>query len=379
MVEGGDMRNAISSGAVAGFRRSKRVRFEMPVGIYVCGENERPIFEEAKTLQVSAHGAILVLTTPVEIGQTLRLINPRTQEEIECCVRRFALRYPGGVDQVGVEFAASAPTFWDIPSRPPDWDPAWVPPAERQRPQRRLPTNAPPNPLLRGRASDPLNATTQSLVLECVRSLKPVEARPSLKGWRAHKSLVLVLACSVALIVVWTAMPHELTRPVAPAAAAAKVAAPTGLPTEMAGIPDIAGFRIATAGDFDAEAVSWLQRWGLAASGKIPGNYSVSGKSQAYVLLGKDQSWRVVILADGQLRCDVRYQAIAIAARVPKEFTQSIQWDEPVPPESDGDGLLIVRSAKDPGSGVVLFLQGTDVVSGTRPADYRQIHLGHVP
>jgi hypothetical protein len=376
VVEGANMGSITPSRAVTGFRRSKRVRFEMPVGIYAYRENEKPIFEEGKTLQVSAHGAILVLTTPVEIGQTLRLINPRTKEEIQCCVRRFALRYPG-LDQIGVEFAAFAPRFWDIASRPPDWDPAWVPPAERKRPQRRLPTNAPPKPLLRGPASDPSNATAESLALECLQSLKPDKAKPSLKGWRAHKALVL--ACSAALLVVWTAMPHEFTAPVAPAAAATKVAVPTGLPIEIAGIPDIGGFRPARTGDFDPEGVSWLQRWRLPASGQISGDYTASGKSWAYILLGKDQTWRVLILADRQLRCDVRYQAIAIAARVPKEFTQSIQWDEPVPPESDGDGLLIVRSAKDPGSGVVLFLQGTDVVSGSRPADYRQIHLGHVP
>jgi hypothetical protein len=48
----------------------------------------------------------------------LRLITPRNKNEIECRVCRFGMRYPGGVTQVGVEFAAVFPAFWDVKFSP---------------------------------------------------------------------------------------------------------------------------------------------------------------------------------------------------------------------------------------------------------------------
>ena len=110
--------------AEAGFRRSERVPFEMPVQVYIAREKEEPMLEEAKTLSVNAHGALLALSTPVVMGQTLRLVNPRTQKEMECRVCRFGELHEGDTKEVGVEFATVAPTFWDVPSVPADWDTA---------------------------------------------------------------------------------------------------------------------------------------------------------------------------------------------------------------------------------------------------------------
>jgi hypothetical protein len=115
-------------------RRSQRVRFEMPVGMYRYRENQGLIFEEGKTLYVNAHGALLALATPAAIGEMLRLINPRTRQEIECRVCPFDLRYPRGVNHVGIEFLEVSPTFWDVDSRPLDWGPAWEPSTDRVRP-----------------------------------------------------------------------------------------------------------------------------------------------------------------------------------------------------------------------------------------------------
>jgi hypothetical protein len=99
-------------------RRSERVRFEMAVGIYRHRENEEPILEEGKTLNVNAHGALLAITTPAAIGEVLWLINPRTRQEIECRVCRVGIQYPGGVEQISIEFLEVSPTFWDVDSRP---------------------------------------------------------------------------------------------------------------------------------------------------------------------------------------------------------------------------------------------------------------------
>src|SRR6266851_5477269 len=64
----------------------------------------------------------------------------------------------------------------------------------------------------------------------------------------------------------------------------------------------------------------------------------------------------------------------AVVARVPKQAIQKIIWAKPPPAGPEGDGLVVVRTADDPGSAVVLFLRGHEVVSGT-PTGFWQIPL----
>lgn len=83
----------------------------------------------------------------------------------------------------------------------------------------------------------------------------------------------------------------------------------------------------------------------------------------------------MVILAGGQLPYNAEYPRIAIAACVPLELVRKINSVDAVPPESDGDGLLLVRAADTPASGVVLFLRVSQVVYGS-PVDYREARIG---
>jgi hypothetical protein len=142
-------------------------------------------------------------------------------------------------------------------------------------------------------------------------------------------------------------------------------------------ISDSDNFRLATTADFDPDAISWLHGSSPEASGEIPGAYSGADKSDAYVLIGKNGMRRVLIMANGQVRCDAQYRTIALAVRVPRISMEKIDWSRP-PGESDGDGLLIVPTADQLGSSVVLFLNGQQVVSGT-PIDYRQVLLHRTP
>ena len=101
----------IGKAPIRGRRRSQRVRFEMPVGMYRYRENQGLIFEEGKTLQVNAHGALLALATPPAIGEMLRLINPRTRQEIECRVCPFDLRTRAALTMLASNFWKYRPHF----------------------------------------------------------------------------------------------------------------------------------------------------------------------------------------------------------------------------------------------------------------------------
>jgi len=550
--------------AEAGFRRSERLPFDMPVQVYVSRENEEPAVEEAKTLSVNAHGALLLLSTPVQMGQALRLVNPRTQQEMECRVCRFAAQRPNRANEVGVEFASVAPTFWDVPSVPadwgptspqplpatsaappvaprkaatsylsddigkalrgsssPQWNPPWAPRRESDRQQASISNNAAPcaplsaealsvlcddmeqvmegssplgnNPRRAPRpeseqpeasatvnadAAPPVSSLTDALSVlwsdtEAVKDVsrlvgldptwvpKPEDRLPKAQSQvevpqsegdkiiqealhkretpsedaaaaakasqaRTSRWLVLALAFPVVLITVWFAMPRKSSETAASAgqpnqqaagmtssqssastasglsqsglptgeatgitssktlestvlgthACAAAETATSGFSVEMARImPRGAGVRLATKEDFDPEAVSWLQNGGQEVSSQIPGDFTGSGESRGYLWVGNNKLWHVVLLANNQTRCDVSLPSVAIAAWVSKESINRIQWDGPAPAEPSGDGLLIVRSAKDPASSVLLSLRGTEVV-GSHPADYRQVPLG---
>jgi len=72
---------------------------------------EEPFFEETTTLEVSAHGGLLSLTTSVKTGQGLRLANKDTGKEQECHVVRVGAQHPN-MNDVAVEFAQPAHDFW---------------------------------------------------------------------------------------------------------------------------------------------------------------------------------------------------------------------------------------------------------------------------
>jgi hypothetical protein len=142
----------------------------------------------------------------------------------------------------------------------------------------------------------------------------------------------------------------------------------------MTHILGVDGWRAATADDFDPNAVAWLRDSGAPVSGRIPADFSGRGKDEdaAYVLVRSDGIRRVVLLANGEDRYDVRYPEIAIAARVPRSSVRAIHWLGTAPVAIDGDGLLIVRSADDPRSGLVLFVSRNRIVTAV-PQDYQAL------
>ena len=97
-------------------RRSKRLDVLRPVFVSGHRTDAEPFFEETISLQVSAHGGLLVLATSVRVGQELLLATDRTQAPFQPCrVARLgtstSLR-----TVVAVEFAQPAEEFWQASS-----------------------------------------------------------------------------------------------------------------------------------------------------------------------------------------------------------------------------------------------------------------------
>jgi hypothetical protein len=113
----------IGSPPVSGIerRRSQRVMIRMAVTIHLTAPGKATAWK-AHTLDVNAHGALLVSPQSFPIGAHFTLENNQTRERQLCRVVRVPQATAEGF-QVAVEFEKPAPNFWRISFPPPNWKP----------------------------------------------------------------------------------------------------------------------------------------------------------------------------------------------------------------------------------------------------------------
>lgn len=100
-------------------RRSRRLALDISVYVYGYGPEKDPFHEEAHTLNVNANGALLLLSVPVQKGQTLLLTNQLTQQEQDCRVVFLGTKHSRTVE-TGVAFPRKNFEFWQTHSTPED-------------------------------------------------------------------------------------------------------------------------------------------------------------------------------------------------------------------------------------------------------------------
>ena len=103
-------------------RRSQRVLMQVSVRIRGIDTQGKLFDEQADTLAINAHGALILLQARVTSGSLLTLRNNITKEEQECSVV-FLGPVRGNKAEIGLEFSARRPQFWRIAFPPEDWSP----------------------------------------------------------------------------------------------------------------------------------------------------------------------------------------------------------------------------------------------------------------
>jgi hypothetical protein len=105
-----------------GADRRRSERLSLNLSLIVRGESlkREGFLEPTFTISVSAHGALVVMSTKVRVGQTLFLRNPATQKEAEGRVTRFG-PLKGNQVQVGINFTRPTLTFWPAVFPPKSW------------------------------------------------------------------------------------------------------------------------------------------------------------------------------------------------------------------------------------------------------------------
>ena len=127
-INANKVNNGESEARFTAHRRSSRVVIDAPVTVFGQNLDRRMFVEHARTVTVSAHGALIHLKSVVDAKRPVLLSNPRTRLEAQCrVVHRKDLA--GGGAEIALEFENPLPKFWGIHFPPEDWDPA-----ERKKP-----------------------------------------------------------------------------------------------------------------------------------------------------------------------------------------------------------------------------------------------------
>ena len=111
-----------TSWLAANRRRSQRVLMTIPIRVSGQSGAGLSFEEETHTRAISAHGALILVSTQVHRGQRLTLSNVQTKAALECVVAHID-RHQKDHPQVGVEFTLPNPMFWHVSFPPKDWTP----------------------------------------------------------------------------------------------------------------------------------------------------------------------------------------------------------------------------------------------------------------
>jgi hypothetical protein len=95
---------------------------QVSVRVHGIDAQGKPFDEEADTLAINAHGALVLLHARLTSGGLLTLRNNTTKEEQECHVV-FLGPVRGNKAEIGLEFSARRPQFWRVAFPPEDWSP----------------------------------------------------------------------------------------------------------------------------------------------------------------------------------------------------------------------------------------------------------------
>jgi hypothetical protein len=94
----------------------------MQVGVRIRGTDTqgKPFEEEAVTLAINAHGALISLKNRLTNGSKVKMRHNMTEEEQECQVV-FLGPVREGKAEIGLEFSEPRPVFWRVAFPPEDW------------------------------------------------------------------------------------------------------------------------------------------------------------------------------------------------------------------------------------------------------------------
>jgi hypothetical protein len=101
---------------------SQRMLMKVPLRVFMRETNEPAFKESTETKAITSHGAVFLLSHPVDKGRVVYVANMRTGAAAECTVVHVR-NCEDKRSEVGVEFRLPNPRFWSVSFPPRDWSP----------------------------------------------------------------------------------------------------------------------------------------------------------------------------------------------------------------------------------------------------------------
>jgi hypothetical protein len=93
-------------------RRTTRLSLQIPLTVRCRLPEGETIDLKASTYIVTAHGALVLMDTPLIPGQTVKVFNEHTAKSVDCVVT--SLREKRDLRFVGMAFVSPSVNFWHI-------------------------------------------------------------------------------------------------------------------------------------------------------------------------------------------------------------------------------------------------------------------------
>ena len=161
----------------------------------------------------------------------------------------------------------------------------------------------------------------------------------------------------------------------------AQAAVNLDMPANLAAqIPDLKGWHVADATEFDLDTISWLQQQGERPSGEMAISLDDQSQDQVYVLKrpagapGMNTN-RVIVFMGDQKRFDAELPQVDGIGRISKDRISSVEWRDRIATVApDGNGVILIQRYRDPTGALIMFTSGSRLVTAV-PKDFHVLAL----
>lgn len=101
-------------------RKGQRMILVIPIQVSGTKPSGVSFAEEATTISISAHGALISMGMPLDKGQRVKVINLITKDEAECTVVHIG-QVQRNQSELGIAFNSPSKAFWKVAFPPSDW------------------------------------------------------------------------------------------------------------------------------------------------------------------------------------------------------------------------------------------------------------------
>jgi len=135
-------------------------------------------------------------------------------------------------------------------------------------------------------------------------------------------------------------------------------------------------WRYLSTNDVDPSVPAWFRDRGSQFSSHqmFDANGSGDKNDTAYLLTNDRGEKRVIVITDGTKTYDAHFPQATAIARVSKDAMEHLKWGRLPPTGVKGDGLLLIRDAADPASGLIFYLNQGRIVSSS-PENWQAVPI----